>query len=269
MDARIGELLSLDGRTALVTGGATGIGESIAGVLAAAGATVVIGDIDDDGAERVAKEVGGHAVHLDVTDAASADAFVDVARERTGRIDVLVNNAGTYLEAGSILDQTHESWRRSIDVNLAGVFNCSKPAARALVDQGDGGAIVNIASVDGFLPCLGTGYDSAKAAVIQLTRSLAVDLAPHGVRVNGVAPGHVPVPTLDRIHSGELAPLWPADSSTTGLMGPMMRQRGRNIPLGRSALPEEIANAVLFLATAASSYVTGQTLAVDGGWLLV
>jgi NAD(P)-dependent dehydrogenase (short-subunit alcohol dehydrogenase family) len=269
MDTRIGELLSLDGRTALVTGAATGIGEAIAGVLAAAGATVVIGDIDDEGADRVAADIGGQAVHLDVTDASSADAFVAAASERTGRIDVLVNNAGTYQESGSILDQSHESWHRSIDVNLVGVFNCSKPAARALVDQGDGGAIVNISSVDGYLPCLGTGYDSAKAAVIHFTRSLAVDLAPHGIRVNGIAPGHVPVPTLDKIHSGELPPLWPPDSSTTGLMGPMMRQRGRNIPLGRSARPEEIGNAVLFLATAASSYVTGQTLAVDGGWTLV
>jgi NAD(P)-dependent dehydrogenase (short-subunit alcohol dehydrogenase family) len=269
MDASIGQLLSLDGRTALVTGAATGIGEAIAGVLAAAGATVVIGDIDDAGAGRVAADVGGHAVHLDVTDASSADAFVTAARERTGRVDVLVNNAGTYHEAGSILDQTHESWRRSIDVNLAGVFNCSKPAARALVEQGAGGVIVNIASVDGLLPCLGTGYDSAKAGVIHFTRSLAVDLAPHGVRVNGVAPGHVPVPTLERIHAGELPPLWPPDSSPTGLMGPMMRQRSGNIPLGRSARPEEIAHAVLFLATAASSYVTGQTLAVDGGWTLV
>jgi NAD(P)-dependent dehydrogenase (short-subunit alcohol dehydrogenase family) len=149
------------------------------------------------------------------------------------------------------------------------VFNCAKPAARAMVDAGRPGAIVNIASVDGYLPCLGTGYDSAKAAVIHLTRSLAVDLAPHGIRVNGVAPGHVPVPTLARIRSGELPPLWPPDSSTTGLMGPMMRQRSANVPLGRSARPEEIAHAVLFLASEAASYVIGQTLTVDGGWTLV
>ena len=265
MDVDIGRLLSLDGRTALVTGGATGIGESIARVLAAAGAVVTIGDVDVDGARRVATAIGGRAVALDVTDPASADAAVaDV-----GGLDLLVNNAGTYREAGSILDQSHESWRRSIDVNLAGVFNCSKPAARAMVDGGRGGAIVNIASVDGYLPCLGTGYDSAKAAVIQLTRSLAVDLAPHGVRVNGVAPGNVVVETLRRIHAGELPPLWPPDSSPTGLMGPMMRQRTANIPLGRTGRPEEIAHAVLFLASAAATYVTGQTLTVDGGWTLV
>ncbi|CAN5427132.1 SDR family NAD(P)-dependent oxidoreductase [soil metagenome] len=265
MSPEITGLLSLEGRHALVTGGATGIGESIARVLAAAGADVTIGDLDVEGAERVAGEIGGAALHLDVTDPESAAAAVDTVAD----VDLLVNNAGTYREAGSILDQSHESWHRSIDVNLVGVFNCSKAVATAMVDAGRAGSIINISSVDGLLACLGTGYDSAKAAVIHFTRSLAVDLAPHDIRVNGVAPGHVPVPTLERIHSGELPPLWPADSSTTGLMGPMMRQRSRNIPLGRSARPEEIAHAVLFFASAAASYVTGQTLSVDGGWTLV
>lgn len=265
MDTEIGQLLALDGRRALVTGGATGIGEAIAIVLAAAGATVTIGDVDVEGARRVAERIGGEARRLDVTDPASATECV----EAIGGLDLLVNNAGTYLEAGSILDQSHASWQRSIDVNLAGVFNCAKAAAMAMVADRRAGSIVNIASVDGVLPCLGTGYDSAKAAVIQFTRSLAVDLAPHDIRVNGVAPGNVPVPTLQRIHRGELPPLWPADSSPTGLMGPMMRQRSANIPLGRPGRPEEIAHAVLFLASAAATYVTGHTLTVDGGWTLV
>lgn len=261
----IGQLLALDGRHVLVTGGATGIGEAIAVVLADAGATVTIGDIDLEGARRVAEGIDGQAVNLDVTDPDSATAAVAAV----GSVDLLVNNAGTYLEAGSILDQSHDSWQRSIDVNLAGVFNCAKAAATDMVAGGRRGSIVNIASVDGILPCLGTGYDSAKAAVIQFTRSLAVDLAPHGIRVNGVAPGNVPVPTLARIRAGELPPLWPADSSTTGLMGLMMRQRSANIPLGRPGRAEEIAHAVLFLASAAAAYVTGHTLTVDGGWTLV
>ena len=271
MDPRIGQLLSLDGRTALVTGAAKGIGEGIARMLAAAGAHVVIADVDDEAAGQVANDIGGTAVHLDVTDAAEAAAIIGAfGTARGGRgIDILVNNVGTYLEAGSILDQSHESWHRCIDVNLVGVFNCAKAAATTMVARNARGSIVNISSVDGMLPCLGTGYDSAKAAVIHFTRSLAVDLAPHGIRVNGVAPGNIPVPTLAKIHSGELPPLWPRDSSKTGLMGPMMRTRSANIPLGRKGTPEDIAHAVLFLCSSAASYVTGHTLTVDGGWTLV
>ena len=270
MNLPIDQLFFLEGRTALVTGGATGIGEGIARLLAEAGASVTVGDIDLAGATRVADEIGGRAVLLDVTDP-------DCANEVIGSVaglDLLVNNAGTFREAGSILDQSHESWRRSIDVNLAGVFNCSKAAAISMVGTEAGtpprpGTIVNISSVDGMMVCLGTGYDSAKAGVIHLTRSLAVDLAPHGIRVNGVAPGNVPVPTLTKMKSGELPPLWPADSSVTGLMGPMMQQRSSNIPLGRKGTPQDIARAVLYLSAEASSYVTGHTIVVDGGWLLV
>ena len=265
MDASISALFDLSGRTALVTGGATGIGEGIARVLAAAGAAVVIADIDADGAERVAGDVGGRAVVLDVTD---AEACATVVGGIDG-LDLVVNNAGSYHEAGSILDQSTESWRRSLDINLAGVFNVSQPAARAMVASGRPGSFVNLASVDGALPCLGTGYDSAKAGVIQFTRSLALDLAPHGIRANAISPGHIEVETLRKMRSGDIPALWPADSSTTGLMGPMMRQRSTNIPLGRSGTPEEIAHAALFLSSDAARYVTGQNLFVDGGWLLV
>lgn len=265
MNPPIDQLFLVTGRAALVTGGATGIGEGIARVLVAAGATVTIGDIDVDGARRVAADIGATAVHLDVTDADETTAVIDAING----LDLLVNNAGTYLEAGSILDQTHDSWQHSIDVNLAGVFNCAKATAMAMVRAGRSGSIINISSVDGLLPCLGTGYDSAKAAVIHLTKSLAVDLAPHAIRVNGVAPGNVPVPTLTKIHNGTLPPLWPTSSSVTGLMGPMMRQRSNNIPLGRKGRPEDIAHAVLFLASEAASYVTGHTMVVDGGWTLV
>jgi 2-deoxy-D-gluconate 3-dehydrogenase len=265
MDGSISELLSLDGRSALVTGGATGIGEGIARVLHAAGAHVTIADIDVVGATRVAESIGGEAIHLDVTDPESAAAGV----ASLGGIDVLVNNAGSYHEAGSILDQSPQSWQRSIAINLASVFNCAKPFAKRLVAEGKGGAIVNVASVDGLLPCLGSGYDSAKAGVIHMTRSLALDLAPHGIRVNAIAPGYVLVDTLEKMHRGEIEPLWPNPSSLTGLMGPMMKQRSSNIPLGRGGTPEEMGYAVLFLCSPLSRYVIGQTIGVDGGWTLV
>jgi len=168
MDASIGELLSLDGKTALVTGGATGIGEGITRLLAAAGATVVIGDIDTDGAASVAESIGraGHqaaVIALDVTDPERAAAAVDEAAGLGDGLDIVVNNAGSYRDAASILDMPHEAWRRLLAVNLDSVFNCTQPAARRMVRQGRGGAVVNIASVDGLLPCLGPGYDTAKA----------------------------------------------------------------------------------------------------------
>ncbi len=266
-------LLSLEGRAALVTGAGTGIGEGIAHLLACAGATVAVLDIDATSAEAVAASIGASggdafAVPCDVTDGEACRRAIAEVVGQASRLDVIVNNAGSYQESGSILDQGTASWERSVAVNFHSVFHVSKPAAEHLVAQGDGGAIVNIASVDALVPCLGTSYDAAKAAVIQLTRSLALDLSPHGVRVNGVAPGHIAVETLRKMRSGELPPVW-TPGSRTGLMGPLMQQRTANIPLGRAGTPADIARAVLFLSTEASSYVTGQTLLVDGGWTLV
>ncbi len=266
MNETIATLFDLSGRTAVVTGAATGIGEGIARQLAAAGASVVVVDIDAGGAERVAGDIGGRAVALDVTDSMACSSMLATVGDR---IDILVNNAGSYHEAGSILDQSVESWKRSIDINLASLFNCCKPVAARMVEQGDGGAIVNIASVDGLLPCLGTSYDTAKAGAIHFTRSLAVDLSPHGIRVNAVSPGVVPVPTLDRMHAGEIEHFWPKNPSVSGLMGPITTKRSANVPLGRKGTPTDIANAVLYLVSDASSYVTGQNLAVDGGWTII
>ncbi len=248
-----------------MTGGATGIGEGIARVLARAGATVIVADIDVEGAHRVADEIGGSHLALDVTE---PTACATALHSAGARLDILVNNAGSYHDAGSILDQSVESWHRAIDVNLASMFHCSKPVAERMVAQGSGGAIVNIASVDGVLPCLGTGYDSAKAGVIQFSRSLAVDLAPHGIRVNAISPGVVSVPTLDKMHAGEIEHFWPKTTTTSGLMGPLMRQRSSNVPLGRKGTPTDIAHAVHFLVSDASSYITGQNIFVDGGWTL-
>jgi NAD(P)-dependent dehydrogenase (short-subunit alcohol dehydrogenase family) len=259
------ELFGLQGKVAVVTGAATGIGEGIAQVLASAGATVHVLDIDIKGAERVAAAVGGHAHRVDVTDTAALDAFVASCADG---IDVLVNNAGSYHESGSILDQSHQEWHRSIDLNLVSVYNCCKAVAPTMVQHGGGGSIVNIASVDGELPCLGVGYDTAKAAVIHFTRSLALDLSAHGIRVNCINPGVVPVPTLQKKRSGELPPVW-TPGSPTGLMGPLMQKRSANVPLGRPGTPHDVGHAVLFLSSPAASYVTGQSLNVDGGWTLI
>ena len=128
---------------------------------------------------------------------------------------------------------------------------------------------LDIASVDALLPCLGTGYDSAKAGAVQFTRSLAVDLAPYKIRVNAISPGVVLVPTLDKMHSGEIQHFWPSPPSVSGLMGPLMQQRSSNVPLGRKGKPDDIGHAVHFLVSGAASYITGQNLFVDGGWTLI
>ncbi len=264
--ALVGEWFDLEGRVAVVTGAATGIGEAIAGMLARVGASVVVTDIDDVGARRVAAEIGAEACHLDVTDVEMC-AAVFAGLDRPA--DILVNNAGTYHRGGSILDLEAAAWQQMIDVNLAGLFNCSQPAARRMVSEGRRGSIVNVASVDGLLSCLGVGYDLAKAGAVHFTRSLAVDLAPHGIRVNAVSPGAITVPTTERMKAGEIPHYWPIDSSPTGLMGPVVKARSANIPLGRRGTPADVARAVIFLVSDAASYVTGHNLVVDGGWTLV
>jgi NAD(P)-dependent dehydrogenase (short-subunit alcohol dehydrogenase family) len=231
----------------------------------------VICDIDVSGAEGVAKQIresGGQAsvCRMDVTDVES----VEEGFAAQGAIDILVNNAGSYRDtAGSILDRDTDAWRRSIEINLESVYLCSRSAAQQMVSTDRGGVIVSVSSVDGTLPCLGVGYDVAKAGVNMFTRSLAVDLAPHKIRVNAVAPGFIAVRTLERMASGELAPLWPEGGTQTGLQNPLMAQRSSEVPLNRPGRPTDIGNAVLFLCSDASSYVTGQVLHVDGGWTLI
>ena len=274
MNEQVANLLSLEGMVAIVTGAATGIGEGIAHVLANAGAHVVIADIDVSGAERVAATIAGDgglatAVKVDVIDPVEVQHVFDVVERQVGHVNILVNNAGSYRAAGAILDMSAEVWRSSVAVNLDSVFHCTKAAARQMVAHGGGGAVVNIASVDGILPCIGVNYDSAKAGVIQFTRSAAVDLSPHKIRVNAVAPGYINVQTLARIRRGELPPIMPTPTLASGLSGPVMSARSANIPLGRAGDPRDIGNAVLFLCSSAASYITGHTVVVDGGWVLV
>lgn len=244
----------LGGRVAIVTGGASGIGRAVAGVLAEAGATVIVADRDIAGASEVAEGLGGAALALDVTDPEAVDrAALDVTA-RYGPPAILINNAGIVHNAPA-LDMATADWARVIDVNLNGVFYCARAFGREMV-AARRGAIVNISSICGQVtvhPQPQVAYNAAKAGVDQITRSLAVEWAACGVRVNAVAPGYT---ATELTLAGRSRPDW----FDTWL---------RATPMARMADPREIAMAVLFLASDAASYITGTVLTVDGGYTAI
>jgi 3-oxoacyl-[acyl-carrier protein] reductase len=247
---------ALDGRVAIVTAAAgAGIGQATARLLAASGADVVVTDLDAKRTERVAAEIAeqtGRRVlgrPLDVRDEEGVGAIVAETLRELGRVDVLVNNAGSS-EPAPVWETTSESWRRVIDICLTGHFLTMRAVLPHMIERGSG-SIVNIASIEAWTSGTpgNTAYHAAKAGVLALTRSAAKQAAPHGVRINGVAPGLVPNPFLSRmIPEAEL------------------RRMESEIPLGRSVAPSEIADAVLFLASDESSFMTGAELVVDGGY---
>jgi NAD(P)-dependent dehydrogenase (short-subunit alcohol dehydrogenase family) len=246
------ELFSLDGKVALVTGGGQGIGREIARCLRAAGASIVIGEIADDRAKTAADELGGMALSLDVTDPRSVAAATAHIVEHHGRIDILVNNAGIAHNVASE-DESDEGWRQVMAVNLDGLFWCCRDVGRVMLRQG-GGSIVNIASMSGLIsnhPQPQAAYNASKAAVIMLTKSLAGEWAQRGVRVNSISPAYVATALLEQVQ--EQQPNW-----VEVWMG--------STPMGRPAQPAEIGPAALYLASDASSYVTGSNLVVDGGY---
>ena len=246
--------MRLRGRVAAITGGALGIGRATALLFAEEGATVALGDIELPGAEQVAQEIarrGGKAIAigLDVGDAAQVQAFVDRVVETFGRLDIMFANAGI-AHSAPFLEHPEAQWHRVLRVNLTGVFLCGQAAARQMVKQGGGGRIIATASINGFRGVENlVGYNAAKAGVIELTRTMAVELAQHRIAVNAIAPAQIDTRLTRSLPEGA------------------RRRRVERIPMGRFGEPDEVARAALFLASDDASFVTGHTLAVDGGYL--
>jgi len=240
--------MRLEGRRALVTGGASGIGAAISRRLAAEAAEVVIGDINLDGAREVAGEIGAEAAALDVTDAAAAAQVVASA----GPFEILVNNAGTD-DFAFFTDMDPERWRRLLAINLEGVFACTHAVLPAM-QEGGYGRIVNIASEAGRVGSKGSAvYSAAKGGVIAFTKTIARENARYGVTVNAIAPGPIDTPLLNAAR---------AFGDVGERIIETMRQATQMRRLGK---PEEVAAVVAFLASDDASYVTGETLGVSGG----
>jgi NAD(P)-dependent dehydrogenase (short-subunit alcohol dehydrogenase family) len=250
-------------KVSIITGGGSGIGRATALLFAKEGAKVVVADINRDGAEDVVKTIsdgGGQAffVETDVASAVDTERMVKAAVTKYGRVDVLFNNAGFWLikESRSVTDTTEEEWDRALDVNLKGVFLCSKYAIPEMIRNG-GGAIVNTASTAGLVAGpRAAAYQSAKAGVVHLTRQMALDYARYNIRINCVCPGEISTP------------LWERTMDAKAKEGKNLREALRQrIPLGRIGRGEDVARAVLYLVSEESSYVTGSVLVVDGGYL--
>jgi NAD(P)-dependent dehydrogenase (short-subunit alcohol dehydrogenase family) len=248
--------MRLEGKVALITGGASGMGKVASSLFASEGAKVVLTDVSDEAGEAVASEIvagGGEAafVHADISKEADAKAMVEVAVSRFGKLDVLYNNAGIMLGTDGSVDTTEESvWDKTLAINVKGVaFGC-KYGVPAMIASG-GGSIINVAS---FVAWLGaatsqTAYTASKGAVLAMTREIAVEYARKGVRCNALCPGPIDTPLLAEL-----------------LSDPARRQRRFvHIPMGRLGRAEELAKAALFLASDDSSYMTGASLIVDGG----
>jgi len=253
----------LNGKVAIVTGGAQGMGRAICERYVLEGASVVIADLNPDGAQQAAQELSGTdgkvvAVAVDVRDQTQVQQMVDAAVEHFGGVDILVNNAGV----GKIipfLDTTEADWNFIFDINCKGLLWSSQAAARQMIAQGRGGKIINLASQAGRRgEALVLAYCASKACVISMTQSIALALAPHNINVNAIAPGIVDTPFWEEVDK-QFAALLGMD------VGEPKRTFVKSIPLGRIEQPEDITGAAVFLASADSNYVTQQTLNVDGG----
>jgi NAD(P)-dependent dehydrogenase (short-subunit alcohol dehydrogenase family) len=241
----------LDGRVAVVTGGNRGLGRAFARALTEAGARVAIAARDQHRSQAVAGELGAVAVTTDVTDPASVAAMLETVTGELGPIDVLVNNSGVCFHRPA-LDVPADEWRAVWDVNVDGLWNCSRTVGAQMVERRTG-TIVNVGSISAIIvnrPQMQPAYNASKAAVHQLTKSLAAEWAPFGVRVNALAPGYVKT-EMAPVEDPRFRPHWVDDA-----------------PMQRYALPEELGPSLLYLASDASSFTTGSVLVVDGGYTL-
>lgn len=256
--------MDLSGKTAIITGSAQGIGKATARKILENGARVVIADINEVEGGKTAAEFSAFGeccfIPVNIASLESVERLVSDVVGRFGRIDILVNNAGTNVGGDPKdrveIDQfTDENWHKLIAVNLTGTFWCSRAVARVMIRQ-KSGRIVNIGSTFGTVPARKQiGFVASKAGVHNMTKAMALELAPHGINVNGVAPGSIPLAT-GTLFVGKNAP-WAA----------LQERMLSHIPLGRFGTVDEVGDAVLFLVSGASNYITGHILAVDGGWV--
>lgn len=245
--------VSLEGKRAIVTGGASGIGAVTAGILRDLGAAVAITDINEDGLATVSAELGGCPTFVcDVSDEWQAESTVAAAVEALGGLDIAVNAAGIVDEVKYALERDMERWQRIMDINFRGTYQICRAVARTMVPNGTG-AIVNIASVNGpgGWPRR-TAYGPSKAAIIALTKELACEWGPHGVRINAVGPGYIATPMIQGLVD--------EDKIDTDRIN-------NRTPMGRLGAPAEVGQAIAFLASDFASFITGETLFVDGGWM--
>lgn len=246
-----------EGKVALVTGGGSGIGRATALKFAALGAKVVVADINEASAQATVREIadlGGEAAAtaVDVADGTAVKAMVDFAVEQFGQLDCAFNNAGIEGEGGSVVDCTEENWARTIAIDLTGVWLCMKHEIPAMLATG-GGTIVNTSSVAGLSGTPGLpAYGAAKHGVVGLTKGAAKEFAGRGIRINAVCPGVIETPMVDRLGAN---------------MGGTKEAFDKLHPIGRLGQPEEIAEAVIWLCSPSSSFVTGHAMALDGGLL--
>ncbi|TPM40058.1 L-iditol 2-dehydrogenase [Mesorhizobium sp. B2-3-4] len=255
--------MRLQGKSALITGSARGIGRAFAEAYVREGATVAIADINLDAAQKTAAEIGDHAyaVKLDVTNQASIDAAVKAVEDRTGGLDILINNAALF-DLAPIVEISRASYEKLFSVNVAGTLFMLQAAARSMIARGKGGRIINMASQAGRRgePLVAV-YCATKAAVISLTQSAGLDLIKHRINVNGIAPGVVDSDMWDEVDA-----LFARYENRP--KGEKKRLVGEGVPYGRMGKPQDLAGMAVFLASDEAEYIVAQTYNVDGGqWM--